>query len=160
MSQNLISATLPAADAADILQSLTAAKSKLPFLSTLQATDIKYLFKVGNAYLPFLDRIYQVVINHPEVLPPVFDKEEFLRDYELVNSMRPIFNLVNELAEGVQKTFFAASSDAMVSAFEVYAAVKINKDKVPGLSVISDEMSEFFKKAKAKSNTPTDTSAK
>jgi len=160
MPQNLISASLSATDSAEVLQSLTTAKSKMPFLSTLQATDIKYLFKVGNAYLPFLDRIYQVVTTHPEILPAVFDKEEFLRDYELVNSMRPIFNLVNELAEGVQKTFFATSSDAMVAAFEVYAAVKINKDKVPGLSVISDEMSEFFKKAKAKSNTPTDTTAK
>ena len=159
MAQNLISATLSAADATEVLQSLTTAKTKLPFLSTLQATDIKYLFKVGNAYLPFLDRIYQVVMTHPEVLPAVFDKEEFLRDYELVSTMRPIFNLVNELAEGVQKTFFAASSDAMVSAFEVYAAVKINKDKVPGLSVISDEMAEFFKKAKAKSSTTTDKTA-
>ncbi|MFT3754271.1 MAG: hypothetical protein QM800_15825 [Paludibacter sp.] len=160
MAQNLISATLSATEAAEVLQSLTTVKEKLPFLSTLQATEVKYLFKVGNAYLPFLDRIYQVVINHPEVLPAVFNKEEFLHDYELVNTMRPIFNMVNELAEGVQKTFFSATSDAMVSALEVYAAVKINKDKVPGLSVISDEMAEFFKKAKTKSTVSIEATAK
>ena len=160
MAQNLISASLLAADAAEVLQHLTAARDKMPFLSTLQSTDIKYLFKVGNAYLPLLDKIYQVVTTHPEILPQVFDKDEFLRDYELLNAIRPIFNQVNELAEGVQKTFFAASSDSMVAGLEVYAAVKQNKDKVPGLSVICDEMAEFFKKSKAKTDTTTNATAK
>jgi hypothetical protein len=43
MAQNLISATLSATEATEILQSLNAVKSKMPFLSTLQATYIKYL---------------------------------------------------------------------------------------------------------------------
>jgi len=160
MAQNLISATLSEAEASEVLRILTEAKARMPFLSTLQSTDVKYLFKVGNAYLPFLDKIYQVIKTHPEILPAVFDKDEFLRDYELINTMRPVFNLMNELAEGVQKTYFAASSDAMVAGFEVYAAVKQNKDKVPGMSVISDEMYEFFKKSKSKASTPTDSATK
>jgi hypothetical protein len=160
MAQNLISADLQAADVTAILESLNTVKTKLPFLSTLQGADIKYLFKVGNVYLPFIDKIYQVVTTHPEILPPVFDKDEFLRDYNLLTGIRPVFNLLNELSEGVQKTYFAASSDAMIASLEVYATVKQNKDKVAGLSVISDELSEFFKKSKAKVNTPTDTTAK
>lgn len=154
MAQNLISADLQAADLTAILESLNSVKTKLPFLSKLQGTDIRYLFKVGNVYLPFLDDIYQVVSTHPEILPPVFDKEEFLRDYNLLTGIRPVFNLLNELAEGVQKTYFAACSDAMIAGFDVYAAVKQNKDKVAGLSVISDELSEFFKKSKSKTETP------
>lgn len=160
MAQNLISAILPATDAAEVLQNLTAAKDKMPFLSTLQSVDVKYLFKVGNAYLPFLDIIYQTVQTHPEILPSVFNKEEFLRDYELMNALRPIFNQANELAESVQKTFFAASSDAMIAGLDVYAAVKQNKDKVPGLSVSHDELAKFFKKTKTKGDAPTDTAAK
>ena len=31
----------------------------------------------------------------------------------------------------------------------MYASVKQNKDKVPGLSVMNDELATFFKKAKA-----------
>ena len=38
----------------------------------------------------------------------------------------------------------------MAGALEVYAAVKQNRDKVPGLNVVADEMAEFFKKAKKK----------
>lgn len=153
MAQNLISATLTATEVAEVLQSLAAVKTKMPFLSALQKTDVSSLFKVGNAYLPFIDKIYQVVSTHPEILPAIFDKEEFLRDYELLNTIRPIYNQINELAEGIQKTFTAVGSDTLVASLEVYASVKQNKDKVPGLSVVSDEMAVFFKKAKAKPDT-------
>lgn len=150
MAQNLISATLSATEATDVLQSLNAVKTKMPFLSALQKTDVSALFKVGNAYLPFIDKIYQVVVTHPEILPAIFDKEEFLRDYELFKVIQPIYNQINELAEGIQKTYTATGSDTLVAALEVYAAVKQHKDKVPGLSVVSDEMAVFFKKAKSK----------
>ena len=68
MAQNLISASLSAADAALVQQSLITVKDKLPFLSMLQTADISGLFKLGNAYLPFIDKIHEVVINHPEIL--------------------------------------------------------------------------------------------
>lgn len=151
MAQNLISATLPAEDATAVQQSLTDAKLRLGFLLSLQTEDIVNLFKVGNAYLPFIEKTYQAMQAHPEIIPPVFDKDEFTRDYQLLNALRPIFNQINELAEGIQKTFQAVGSDAMVEALEVYGAVKQNKDKVPGLAATADEMAVFFKKSKAKS---------
>jgi hypothetical protein len=153
MAQNLISASLTEQDVAEVTQSLNTVKTKLHFLSTLQKSDVKSLVKVGNAYyLPFLDKIHQVVETHPEILSAVFDKEEFLKDYELFNQLRPIYNLVNELAEGIQKTFTAVGSDTLVASLDVYAAVKQNKDKVPGLSVTNEELAAFFKKAKAQTN--------
>ena len=72
-----------------------------------------------------------------------------MKDYELFNKLRPVYNLMNELAEGLQKTFTAVGSDTLVAALDVYASVKQNKDKVPGLSVMNDELATFFKKAKA-----------
>ena len=80
MSQNLISATLSAQDAAEVQQHLINAKTKLNFLLSLQTADVITLFKAGNAYLPFIDLAFQVVKAHPEIIPPVFDKEEFNRD--------------------------------------------------------------------------------
>ena len=148
MNQNLISASLTVADKAAIIQSLVDVKEKMPFLSTLQPSQTNSIFKVGNAYLPMVDKIHQVVMTHPEILPAIFDKEEFLNDYELFNALRPIFNQINELAEGIQKTFTALGSDTLVAALEVYSAVKQNKDKVPGLSVISDELGVYFKKSR------------
>ena len=155
MAQNLISAALKAEDAAAIQQSLSEAKAKLSFLLSLQTEDIATLFKVGNAYLPFIEKAYQTVIAHPEILPAVFDKDEFMKDYNLLIALRPIFNQINELAESIQKTFMAVGSDAMVASLEIYSAVKQNKDKVPGLAVTADEMAVFFKKTKAKAAAPT-----
>lgn len=150
MAQNLISATLSAEDAAAVQENIAEAKSKLNFLLSLQTADIITLFKPGNAYLPFIDKVYQTMIAHPEIIPPVFNKEEFDRDYQLLSALRPIFNQINELAEGIQKTFTAVGSDAIVGALEVYGAVKQNKDKVPGLAATADEMAVFFKRSRAK----------
>jgi hypothetical protein len=150
MSQNLISASLSAEDAAAIIKDLNNAKSKLNFLSKLLPQDLASLIKVGNAYLPFVEKAHQVVVAHPEILPGVFDKEEFKRDYDLLIALRPILNQVNELAESVQKTFTAAGSDSLVAALDVYSSVKQNKDKVPGLSIIADEMAVFFKRTRTK----------
>ena len=112
------------------------------------------LFKVGNAYIPFIEKAFQTMLAHSEIIPPVFNKEEFIQDYNLLVSLRPIYNQINELAESIQKTFQAVGSDSLISALEVYSAVKQNKDKVPGLAATADEMAVFFKKSKAKSNTP------
>lgn len=150
MTQNLISATLSATDATEIQQNLMAAKAKLNFLLSLQTEDVSTLFKVGNAYLPFIDLAYQTMMAHPEILSGIFDKDEFARDYNLLNTLRPIFNQINELAESIQKTFIAVGSDTLIAALEVYSAVKQNKDKVPGLAATADEMGVFFKKSKTK----------
>ena len=151
MSQNLISATLSTEDAASVLEYLVSAKSKLSFLLSLGKDDVVTLFKVGNAYLPFIDLAYETVISHPEILPAVFDKAEFLKDYELLKKLRPIFNQMNELAEAVQKTFMAVGSDTLVAALEVYDAVKQHKDKVPGLDTTAADMAVFFKRTRTKS---------
>jgi hypothetical protein len=150
MAQNLISATLSETDAVAIEQSLQEVKSKLGFLLSLQPADISSIIKVGNAYQPFLEKAYQALQAHPQILPEVFNKEEFIRDYNLFNAIRPLLNQLNEIAESLQNTYYAVGSDAFVAALEIYAAVKQNKDKVPGLNVTADEMSVFFKKAKAK----------
>jgi hypothetical protein len=112
------------------------------------------IFKAGNAYAPLLDKAYHVVVNHPEILPSVFDKNEFIRDYQLFKDLTPIDNQVNQLSESVSKTLMAICSDALNETLEVYAAVKQNKDKVPGLNVVAEEMAEFFKKSSKKITTP------
>ncbi len=154
MKQNLISATLTATDAAEVQLKLKEAKDKLVFLLSLQSSDIYGLAKLGNAYLPFIDKIHQLVIEHPEILPAIFDKDEFMRDYDLLNTLRPIATQLNELSEGVEKTFIAVGSDVLVAALDVYSSVKLNKDKVPGLKASADELSLFFKKAKANPSNP------
>lgn len=144
MAQNLVSASLTPEIKTEILQKLTEIKNALDFLLSLQPKEVRSLFKAGNSFAPLLDKAYHVVIDHPEILPAVFDKEEFIRDYLLSKDLTPIDNQINQLSESVSKTKMAIDSDALNGTLEIYAAVKQNKDKVPGLNVIAEEMAEFF----------------
>jgi hypothetical protein len=154
MAQNLVSATLTEDTKNQILQKLAEIKSALDFLLSLQPKEVRSMFKPGNTFAPLIDKAYHVVVDHPEILPGVFDKEEFMRDYQLFKDLTPIDNQVNQLSESVSKTLMAISSDALNGTLEVYAAVKQNKDKVPGLNVVAEEMAEFFKKSGKKVTTP------
>lgn len=153
MAQNLVSATLTEETKNQIFAKLAEIKSALDFLLSLQPKEVRSLFKPGNTFAPLIDKAYQVVVDHPEILPSIFDKEEFIRDYQLSKDLTPIDNQINELSESVSKTLMAISSDALNGTLEIYAAVKQNKDKVPGLNVVAAEMAEFFKKA-GKKTTP------
>ena len=137
MDQNLISASISPEELISINEAIKTLKEKMPFLSTLQKAEIGGLFKVGNNYQPFLDLAKQVKDAHPEILSGVFNKDEFDKDYALFKAIQPIGQQINQINEGL----------------EIYAAVKQNKDKVPGLSVTYEAMAAFFKRSRIKSAT-------
>ena len=88
--------------------------------------------------------------SHPEILAPIFDKEEFARDWEFYKALRPIADQISELLLCVEKSMAAAGGDALSASLEVYTEVKQNKSKIPGIQVIADNMSAFFKKTRKK----------
>lgn len=148
--QNLVSATIPSETLERVLANLATIKTDLNFLLDLKASEIQSLFKVGNAFAPFLEKAYSVVVQHPTLMPGVFDVDEFKRDYHLAKDLGAISDMLNELATGVGNTLTAVNSDALAGGLDVYAAIKRNSDKVPGLKVAGSEMGEFFKRSKKK----------
>ncbi len=68
----------------------------------------------------------------------------------LSKDLTPIENQISELAESMGKTKMAIDSDTLNGTLEVYSAIKQNKDKVPGLNVIAEEMAEFFPRTNRK----------
>jgi len=153
-TQNLISATLAEETKTEILQKLTDIRSKLDFLITLDANQVRALFKAANGYAPFIEKAYAVSLAHPDILPKVLNVDEFKKDYGLIQALTPIQTQVNELAESLRNTLLAANSDALSQALEVYAAVKQHGNKVPGLAVANDELGVFFQHSKKKAATP------
>ena len=145
--QNLVSAVLSDETKADVLAKLASVKKSLGFLLTLQPDQVQSLFKAGNGYAVFVEKAYNAANDHPDILPRVFDVQEFKKDYELSKNLTPILDQINQLADTLRDTQTAVNSDAVTGALEIYQAVKLNKDRVPGLNVVADEMSVFFKKA-------------
>lgn len=152
--QNLVSAVIPEAVKASIIQKIGEIKTDLSFLITLQPDEIQGLFKAGNIYSSLIERAYTVAGSHPEILPSIFNVEEFKKDYVLSKDLADLSHQVNELAQALDHTLLATRSDSLAEALEVYAAVQQNKDKVPGLNSIADEMAEFFKKTIKKKPEP------
>ena len=148
--QNLVSASLAEATKQEILQKFQEIKERLNFLLTLQPEEVRGLLKVGNNYAPFLEKAYHVTETHPEILPQVFNLVEFKQDYLLSKDLSMIYDQSHQLNDGIEKTMYATNSDAMAGALEVYSAVKQHRDKVAGLNVIAEEMGEFFKKPRKK----------
>jgi len=148
--QNLVSATLSAESKAELLKGIGDIKKQLNFLTSLTSDQVHSLIKVGNGYAPLLEKAFNVINEHPEIMPSVFDTAEFIRDYQLLKDLVPIASQVEQLAEGVKNTMIALSSDTMVQTLEIYAAVKFNRNKVAGLSAVADDMAAFFTKNKTK----------
>jgi hypothetical protein len=149
-TQNLVSATLSADTKADVMDKLNSVKKSLSFLLTLKGSEIHSLFKTGNGYAPFVEKAYNVVNNHPDIMPGVFDVNEFKRDYLLSKDLTEIVDLVHQISDSLTDTLTAVRSDAVNGALDVYSSVKLNSDRVPGLKVVSAEMSDFFKRSKTK----------
>ena len=146
--QNLVSASLTPEQKSSIITKLNDLKNDLGFVISLLPEEKKEYLKVGNVMLPLIEKAHDAITAHPEILPAVFDKEEFENDYKLTKDLLPIANQLAELASAVQATLFAANSDSMVETLEIYAAVQQHKDKVPGLDTVAAEMKEFFKKTR------------
>ena len=79
--QNTVSASMTAATRAEILEMFASIKGKMDFLLTLQADEIKGIFKAGKEFIPFIDECSRVAKAHPGVVSGVFDLVEFERDW-------------------------------------------------------------------------------
>ena len=82
-TQNLVSATLPDETREKILDLVSEIRKNLDFLITLKPKQVRGLVKGGNAYSAFVEKALNVVNEHPEIMPSLFDLKEFRKDYEL-----------------------------------------------------------------------------
>lgn len=152
-TQNLVSATIAPETKTEIMAKLAEIRGKLTFLTSMSVDDLHGLFKVGNNFAPFLEKAHSAVNDHPDIMPRVFNLDEFNRDFDLLKDLTAIGSQLKQLSDGVQNTLQAVGSDAMAEALEVYASVKRSSDRIPGLASVSNDLSEFFKKSKAKTAT-------
>ena len=102
-TQNLVSAVLTPELKASINQTLEQLKNDCSFVITLTPDEIKNLFKAGDAYSSFLDKAYNTITDHPEIMPSIFDKEEFKKDYIFAADLMPIIAKVRSILEAQRR---------------------------------------------------------
>jgi len=145
-SQNFVSASITP-EAQDAITKLIAeVRSRLGFLLNLQTSEVATMVKAGKELIPFLAECRKVVKAHPEIFTGSFDAQEFERDFLLAEALGLILDQLDELTEAVRHTLIAVRGDLLVAAFDVYAATRLHRDKIPGLNVMAENLGVYFKR--------------
>ena len=155
MEQNLISAVITTEDVALINGAIETIKQKLPFLITFTEEQKKGIHKLGNTLKPFVDDAAETVNLYPQIMSGTFNKEEYLRDYQLYKTLLELNGKLASLNSAVEDTLTAAGSDTLGGSLQVYTAVQENKKRIPGLDTVAARMQVFFEKKKAAPKPPT-----
>ncbi|MEA5564690.1 hypothetical protein [Anabaena sp. UHCC 0399] len=146
-----ITASLSAADIQEIKAALQTIQRKLPFLITLSPEERRKLVKMGDKSLAFVNNSVSAAKSNPEILPASFDVDELVRDYQLATTLAEVLTSMHQLAEQVDDTLMAVSSEAMTSSLTVYDYVKTAAKKTPGLKTVAEQLGERFKAIRSKS---------
>ncbi|WP_315791779.1 hypothetical protein [Fischerella sp. JS2] len=150
MAYQNVTATLSEADLQEIKAALQTIQKKLPFLITLSNEERRKLVKMGDKSLAFVNNSLTAAQSNRDILPPSFDLEEFVRDYQLANSLTEVLLRLRQLTEQVDDTLLAVGSEAMSSSLTVYDYVKTAAKKTPGLKTLAEQLGERFKAIKNK----------
>lgn len=141
---NLVSATLTAADVQAVSDALATIRAKLPFLVDLGVQEKRRLLKMGDGSRAFVEKALAVAQSNPQVFPPSFNVAEFARDWALWAQLGPVATQVTQLAELVDDTQIALGSDLMNAAVTAYGF--LNQAETGGLEEVRAELGKRFEK--------------
>ncbi|MDO9004780.1 MAG: hypothetical protein Q7V20_15135 [Aquabacterium sp.] len=149
MPQNLISLTLTEADHAAIADALSTLESKLSGMISLSADERRSLNKMGEKSETFCRRTLVAMSENPGLIPADVDVAEAQRDMAQFDALRPHIARLTKLLGRAEDSEMALGSDAMVTALEGYALLKV-LGKGSGLDALRRDMSvRFTRKARA-----------
>ncbi len=97
MTDNLISARLAVADRAAVPDAIQTIRTKLPFLIDLTPEERKSLPRLGDRSHAFVSKALELATQNYDILPRSFDVEEFRKDVELLDALRPILTAFTQL---------------------------------------------------------------
>lgn len=150
MTYRDINTTLSESDLQDIRAAIATIQEKMPFLITLNATERRRLFKMGDKRLAFVQTSLNAAQGNRNILPASFDLEGFSNDYRLAIALMEIDMLLSQLTEQVDDTLLAVGSEAMTNGLTVYDYVKTAAKKTPGLKGIVEQLGTLLKAVRSK----------
>lgn len=150
MAYQNISHSMSEEDINAVKNAIATIEGTMPFLVNLNTNEIRTMVKLGSRSVDFVQDAAQAVSNFGDILPPSFDKEEYIRDTALFKNLTEIKMLVDSLSEKVNNTYTAVGSEAMSSSLEVYAYVQTAATRVPGLASVAAKLKERFKRQSGK----------
>ena len=150
MTDNRISASLTDADKAAVLSAVNTIREKLPFLIDLSLEERKGLPKLGDKSQAFVSQALELATQNTDILPRSFDVDEFRKDVELLNALRPVVTALTQLQELLDDTYVEVGSEAYSSALFVYQIARA-ANKGAALDNLLDGLAQrFARKSRSK----------
>ena len=122
-----------------------------PFMQGLTADERRDLFKMGDKTVATVQKTQSYVETNPEFIPAYMDVREFNRDVTVVNQLKPIEDLVQQLGVDVSDTRMLAGSEALQQALFYYGQVREADSKgVPSSRAIYEDLQPRFSRKRAR----------
>lgn len=155
MPQNIISLSLTDADHADVASALSTLETKLAGLISLSTSERRRLSKMGEKSETFCRRALVTMNENPTLIPAEVDVADAMRDMAQLDALRPHITRLRKLLGRAEDSEMALGSDAMVTALEGYAMLKV-LGKGSGLDALRRDMAGRFSRKARVDESPAD----
>jgi hypothetical protein len=144
--ENLVSLSIPAGELAEIQKAIeTLQRNLLPYLLELTKDEKESLAKMGDKTVAFVTKATEHAEAQPKLVPAFIDVTELRKDLEAIETLRPLFNSLNQLSKGLDDTMTVAGSEAYSAALAFYQSVKVGaKLNVAGAQEIYNDLQVRF----------------
>jgi hypothetical protein len=146
VSQNLLSLALTEDDTVAINTALADIESRLVGLVALDNDTRRQITKMGDKSEAFVRQTLMVLTQNPDVVPAALGLAEAQADLRMVDQLRPLMSRLQRLAERVADSEMALGSDAMNTALEGYALLKLTS-RNKGLEALSESLAGRFSRS-------------
>lgn len=101
--------------------------------------------RIGEKSEYWIQRVEQWMQHKPEVIPYYLDVDEFKKDMDLRNLLKPLLDRISLLTESMDDTALLLSTDIYNMALAYYRNIKIvSRANVPGTTEIYQDLSTKF----------------
>ena len=151
-TQNQINVEIPNEVIDSVTKKLSECKEELaPYMQGLTAEERRDLFKMGDKTVATVQKVESFTETNPEFIPAYMNVSEFNRDVIVVNQLKPIEDLVQQLMVDVSDTRMLAGSEALQQALLYYGQVReANSKGVPSARAIYEDLQPRFSRKRAK----------
>ena len=151
-TQNQINVEIPNEVIDSVTKKLSECKEELaPYMQGLTAEERRDLFKMGDKTVATVQKTQSYVETDPEFIPNYMDVREFNSDVTVVNQLKPIEDLVQQLGVDVSDTRMLAGSEALQQALFYYGQVREADSKgVPSSRAIYEDLQPRFSRKRNK----------
>lgn len=146
MSQNLLSIALSEEDIAAINTALGDIESRLAGLVALDNDARRGLTKMGDKSEAFVRQTLMVLEQNPDIVPDAIGLPEAMGDLRALDQLRPVAARLQRLSERVSDSRMALGSDAMNTALQGYALLKL-AGRNKGLEALGQALSTRFSRS-------------